>query len=224
MRFPVLFLIALTTAVPLFGQDGIYADLLNKRGITNRLIRETFLTVTRESFAPEGTGGYLAGDTEVPYPDGGFIIKPSLALSCLVYLAPRTGERCLVAGNGVAYPAALLANICQDTWVIEESEAKLSRYGDVITSYASGDITLSGRQATDDILASGPFDIIMLAGASERVSEVLLNALKPGGRLLVPLTEPGGFQILVIATRSESGFSLRALRDCFFPGFIAPFP
>lgn len=224
MRFLVLLLIALTTVVPLFGQDGVYADLLNKRGITNRLIREAFLTVPREPFAPEGTGEYLARDTEVPYPDGGFIIKPSLALSCLVYLSPRAGDRCLVAGNGVAYPAALLASICQDTSVIEESEDRLSRYAEVVSSYAVGEVALSGRTAVADILASGPFDIILLAGASERVSKELLNALEPGGRLLVPLTEPGGFQILVIATRGESGFSFRALRDCFFPKFEKPFP
>lgn len=224
MRILWCIILCILSISPVFGQNSIYTEILSKRGITNLVIREAFTTVTREPFAPEGSQRYLAADAEVPFPDGGFIIKPSLALSCLLYLAPVPGERCLVAGNGTGYMASLLAHICEDTYVIEESEKQLAAVGDTILSFASGSIAVSDRASLEGTLLSGPFDIIMLSSATNTVPENLLKALSPGGRLLAPLSEPGGFQILMIITKTEGGYSLRALRECFFPGFIRPFP
>jgi len=212
--FTVLFICPL---LPVCGQEGIYAELLSKRGVSNQVIRDAFLTVDRASFADEGSERYLSKDTEVPYPDGGFLIKPSLALSCLTCLQPLPEERCLVTGSNTGYIASLLAHICKDMYVVEESAGKTAAYGNIIESYAAGSVSVLGSDALDDLLDTGPFDIIMLSSAAGGVSDDFIQALGPGGRILAPLEEPGGFQVLVIIQRTQDSYSIQALRDCFFP-------
>jgi len=223
---PLVLFFSLVAVLSLHPQEAtLYEEILSRRGVTNQRIREAFLSVPRTPFIDEGMERYLDKDSEIPLAEGGFLIKPSMALSCLLYLSPQPGDRCLVAGGNTGYMASLLASICEDVSVIEESPERIEASGGMIRSYASGSVSLSLKDDIAGVLESGNFDIIMLAGATETVPAVLLEHLSSGGTLLAPLEEPGGFQILILVTRTGDGsYRIRALRDCFFPDFGDPVP
>lgn len=198
-----------------------YADLVTaKGGVKDEAIAAAFAATNRTTFVGSGPWkvftavGYIdtpSDDPEFLYQDVAIAIspersinngEPSLHTRCIGALKPLTGERVLHVGAGTGYYTAILANLVGTTGSVVAFEIEDDLAARAVANLADfPQVEVCARSAIEPNLPAS--DIIYVnAGATYPPSE-WLDALKPGGRLLFPLTANHGAGLMVMITRSS---------------------
>ena len=176
------------------------------------------LDVPRELFVPKAELAYL--DIDIPLAEGAQarrMLKPVVIGRLLQALAPMPQERALDVACGAGYSTALLARLSGEVVGVEDDLALVKQaqknLGSAVTVVA-GPLNLGWP-------GGGPYDVILLNGASEVVPESLFSQLTDGGRLACVLgTGRAGRAMLYLRSGREVGG--RPLFDAaapLLPGF-----
>jgi protein-L-isoaspartate(D-aspartate) O-methyltransferase len=142
--------------------------------------------------------------------------QPTLHALCLATLSPKKGERVVHVGAGTGYYTTLLVKLVGDSGVVDAYEIEptlAQRATDNLAAFPN--VTVHARSG-----AEGPLpacDVLYVnAGATEPLA-VWLDALRPLGRLLFPMTPDGGVGAMLLITRQEDGsFTARFLLQAQF--------
>ena len=161
-------------------------------------------TVPRHEFVPAEVSELAYADSPLPIGHGKTISQPFIVALMVELLDVRPEERVLEVGTGLGYHAAVLASLADTVYTVElipelaEGAARsLVRAGADNVSVRAGD---GGRGWKEH----APFDKISAAAAPEHVPPALLEQLRPGGRLVLPIG-PADEQNLVLVTKDEEG-------------------
>ena len=161
-------------------------------------------TVPRHEFVPADVSELAYADSPLPIGHGKTISQPFIVALMVELLDVQPEDRVLEVGTGLGYHAAVLASLAGTVHTVElipelaEAAARsLVRTGFDNVSVRAGD---GGRGWKEH----APFDKISAAAAPEHVPPALLEQLRPGGRLVLPLG-PFDEQTLVLVTRDEEG-------------------
>ena len=153
--------------------------------VLNPDVLEVLFVVKREEFVPPAHRRLAFADTQIPLgeADGARMFSPRVEAHALQALAMKKHENVLEIGTGSGYMAALLGahadhvrSIEIDPQLADMARANLARAGvtNVVVEVGNG---LAGSPAY------APYDAVMVSGAVPAVPQVLLDQLKPGGRL-----------------------------------------
>ena len=167
--------------------------------------------VPRHRFVLEPLAPHAYGDMPLPIGFDKTISQPFIAALMMDLLGPQPHETVLEIGTGLGYQAAVLAELSRQVWSVEiveefagEAEARLRRLGYANVGIRYGDGTRGWAE-------HAPFDKILVAAAAERIPPALLEQLKPGGRLVLPMG-PAEAQRLTVVDKSPTGeFATRKL-------------
>jgi len=186
--------------------------------VTDLRIQSAMLDVPRERFVPNAELAYL--DIDIPLAEGAQarrLLKPVVIGRLLQALAPASGERALDVACGTGYSAALLASLSGEVIAVEDDLALVKQAQKNLGSgvkVVAGPLNLGWP-------GGGPYDVILLNGATEVVPESLFSQLKDGGRLACVLgTGRAGRAMLYLRSGKEVGG--RPLFDAaapLLPGF-----
>ena len=161
-------------------------------------------TVPRHEFVPAEVSELAYADSPLPIGHGKTISQPFIVALMVELLDVQPEDRVLEVGTGLGYHAAVLASLADTVYTVElipelaEAAARsLVRIGADNVSVRAGD---GGRGWKEH----APFDKISAAAAPEHVPPALLEQLRPGGRLVLPLG-PFDEQTLVLVTKDEEG-------------------
>ena len=186
--------------------------------VTDLRVQSAMLDVPRERFVPNAELAYL--DIDIPLAEGAQarrMLKPVVIGRLLQALAPASQERALDVGCGTGYSAALLASLSGEVIAVEDDLALVTQAKKNLGSsvkVVAGPLNLGWP-------GGGPYDVILLNGATEVVPESLFSQLKEGGRLACVLgTGRAGRAMLYLRSGSEVGG--RPLFDAaapLLPGF-----
>jgi protein-L-isoaspartate(D-aspartate) O-methyltransferase len=136
----------------------------------------------------------------------------------MLQAAEITGsDNVLVAGSASGYTAALVAQLAARVTATEPDPAEAAKAKDVLAGLGLANVNFRPAAAADGDPASGPYDVIILDGATEITPDRLFQQLKDGGRLVgvFAMTKPPR---AVIVTRSHgTDFGHRALFDATVP-------
>ena len=186
--------------------------------VTDLRIQSAMLDVPRERFVPNAELAYL--DIDIPLAEGAQarrMLKPVVIGRLLQALAPASHERALDVGCGTGYSAALLASLSGEVIAVEDDLALVTQAKKNLGSsvkVVAGPLYLGWP-------GGGPYDVILLNGATEIVPESLFSQLKDGGRLACVLgTGRAGRAMLYVRSGGEVGG--RPLFDAaapLLPGF-----
>jgi protein-L-isoaspartate(D-aspartate) O-methyltransferase len=186
--------------------------------VTDLRVVAAMLDVPRERFVPTAELAYL--DIDIPLAEGGQarrMLKPVVIGRLLQALAPMPQERALDVGGGTGYSAALLARLAGEVIALEDELALVKQAQKNLGSsvkVVAGPLNLGWP-------GGGPYDVILLNGATELVPASLFSQLKDGGRLACVLgTGRAGRAMLYLRSGSEVGG--RPLFDAaapLLPGF-----
>ncbi len=142
--------------------------------------------------------------------------QPTLHAFCLAALAPKKGERVVHIGAGTGYYTAVLAKLVGETGAVDAYEIESGLAQRAIKNLAAfHHVTVKSRSG-----AEGPLlacDVLYVnAGATEPLA-VWLDALRPNGRLLFPMTPAAGVGAMLLITKREDGaFAARFLVQAQF--------
>jgi protein-L-isoaspartate(D-aspartate) O-methyltransferase len=186
--------------------------------VTDLRIQSAMLDVPRERFVPNPELAYL--DIDIPLAEGAQarrMLKPVVIGRLLQALAPASQERALDVAGGNGYSAALLASLSGEVIAVEDDLALVKQAQKNLGSHVkvvAGPLNLGWP-------GGGPYDVILLNGATEIVPESLFSQLKDGGRLACVLgTGRAGRAMLYLRSGSEvSGRPLFDAAAPLLPGF-----
>jgi protein-L-isoaspartate(D-aspartate) O-methyltransferase len=191
---------------------------LAREGVTDPLVLAALMRVERSAFVPKQLLELAHENSALPIGHGQTISQPFIVAVMTSALGVKPGERVLEVGTGSGYQAAVLVEYGCEVYSIERIQALAERAALALLSQdyrvrlKVGDGALGWRE-------EAPFDgIVVTAGATE-IPRQLVNQLKEGRRLVIPLGEPDA-QRLFVVTRHGAKYTLRGLMDVRFVPLI----
>ena len=175
------------------------------RGVRDEATLRAMRTVPRHQFVPADVKSAAYEDHPLPIGYGQTISQPFIVgyMTELLGLGPRS--RVLEIGTGSGYQAAILAEIAGDVYTMEiigelatSAAERLRRLGYERVHVRRGD----GFDGWKD---AAPFDAIIVTAAAGFVPPPLVEQLKPGGRLVIPVGSVYGAQSLVVVEKARDG-------------------
>jgi protein-L-isoaspartate(D-aspartate) O-methyltransferase len=188
--------------------------------VTDLRIIDAMLAVPREAFVPKSQRALAYLDLDLDVSEGGpvkrFLIKPAVIARMLQAAGIKETDSVLVAGCPSGYIAAVVAKLAARVTAVEGDAAYAAKAGDVLAKLGFGNVTVRNAAAGEGDEANAPYDVIVLAGATEIVPDRLYRQLGDGGRL-VGVFAMGRPQRAMIVTHSHDDFGDRALFDAAVP-------
>jgi len=189
---------------------------IEARDISDATVLRAMRAVPRHLFVPERLQSEAYADHPLPIGEGQTISQPYIVAFMTEQLQLKGGEKVLEIGTGSGYQAAVLAEICGEVYTIEivdvlarQAKERLQRLGYKNVFVRSGD----GYQGWPD---KAPFDAIIVTAAPDHVPQPLVDQLKVGGRMILPVGRY--FQNLrVIVKTGEDVFHRNVLPVRFVP-------
>jgi protein-L-isoaspartate(D-aspartate) O-methyltransferase len=179
----------------------IQVDLMSEeleRAVLDDRVMEVMLRVPRHLFVPEQLAALAYQDTPLPIGFDKTISQPFInaIMTDLLELEPQ--DVVLEVGTGLGYHAAILAELVNQVWSVEiveefagEAERRLGQLGYANVGIRVGD----GSRGWSE---HAPFDKILVTAAAERLPPALLDQLKSGGRIVLPMGGGEAQQLTVI--------------------------
>jgi len=187
--------------------EAIYAETRSLTGLPGMSpgVRAALAKVERHRLVPPPQRALAYGNHPLPIGAGQTISQPYIVALSTDLIAPAPHHSVLEVGTGSGYQAAVLAEIVARVYSIElieslgrEAERRLRELGYRNIEIRIGD----GYKGWPE---KGPFDAIVVTAAAPRVPEALLEQLKPGGRMVIPVGDSGETQELVLITKDDQG-------------------
>lgn len=202
-------------------RKALVAHQIEARGVRDTLVLEAMRTVPREKFIPKALRKDAYEDRPLPIGEGQTISQPYIVAYMLEALALRGGEKVLEIGAGSGYAAAVLAQIAREVFTVERIGQLAKTASENLAAAGCVNVHVRHADGTEGWADEAPFDAILVSAGAPRVPKSLLNQLKVGGHMVVPVGSDPRAQELVRITRvSETEFDREDIADVRFVPLI----
>jgi protein-L-isoaspartate(D-aspartate) O-methyltransferase len=192
---------------------------LRARGIWDERVLGAMATVPREEFVPRHLRHRAYVDSALPIGGEQTISQPWIVAAICQELALRGPERVLEVGTGSGYSAAVLAQLAAEV-VSVERDPELSRSARrVLATLGVGNVHLEIGDGSLGDPDRAPFEAIAVHATAPGPPPALIEQLRDGGRLVVPLFEEGE-EMLVVFHRHGERLTRAAVAPCRFVPLI----
>jgi len=189
---------------------------LRGRGIKDPRVLAAMAATPRHLFVPETLRGAAYDDRPLPIGDGQTISQPYIVAYMSELLELQGQEKVLEIGTGSGYQAAILAQLAREVYSIEIILALSERAKPILERLGYRNVSLNVGDGFFGWEEKAPFDAILLTAAAPKVPEPLWRQLREGGRIIMPLGEPGQTQRLVRLRKRDGKESVETLTDVRF--------
>lgn len=186
------------------------------RGVKNERVLEAMRAIPREWFVPKDQAKKAYRDHPLDIGHGQTISQPYIVAAMTELLDPKPDQKILEVGTGSGYQAAVLSKLVREVDTIEivgelaESAAQTLRaHGFANVHVFSGD----GYRGREEL---APFDGIIVTAAPDKVPKPLIDQLKIGGRLVIPVGDRHSHQMLEVLERTKDGTRRREIFEVKF--------
>ena len=195
---------------------------LKGRDISDARVLAAMGRVPRHRFVRPNLMGEAYTDRALPIEEGQTISQPYIVALMTQLLELEGSERVLEVGTGSGYQAAVLAELVKQVYTIEilpglakTAAARLADLGFANVQVRAGD----GFRGWPD---AAPFDAIIVTAGASHVPAPLVDQLKEGGRLVIPVDGPGGYQELLQCRKERGQLSTKVIAPVRFVPLIEP--
>ncbi len=190
-------------------------DYVVARGIQDPLVLRAMEKVPRHLFVDEALRERAYGDYALPIGDKQTISQPYVIAQTTQALDLHGGEKILEIGTGSGYQTAILANIADHVYSMEKIPQLARRARKILDLLGCHNVAIRILDGTYGWSEEAPFDAILVSAVSDSIPEKLLDQVREGGRLILPLGE-GECQHLVRLRKTDGGWEREVLGPCRF--------
>lgn len=189
---------------------------LRSRGVTDTRVLTAMERVDRGLFVRGIFAERAYEDMPLPIACGQTISQPSVVGLMTQALAVNTRDTVLEVGTGSGYQAAILSQLARRVYTVDRYRRLVREASDLFRQLDIANITTIIADGSFGLPDQAPFDRIIVTAAAEDPPGPLLEQLKPGGIMVVPVGQSDTVQSLIKVTRSASGFEYEELRPVRF--------
>ncbi len=172
-----------------------------RRGIKNPLVISAMKEVPRHLFVPKRLIPRAYEDTPLPIGHDQTISQPYIVAYMTEALRLTGGEKVLEIGAGCGYQAAVLGKIAREVYTVERIEDLAKRAKETLDKLGYKNVHVIVGDGTLGLKEFAPYDAIIVTAGGPKVPEALLEDLKVGGTLVMPVGEYRYNQTLVRITK-----------------------
>jgi protein-L-isoaspartate(D-aspartate) O-methyltransferase len=180
-----------------------------RRGLDDPALIAAFRAVPREAFIGGTYQAYAYADAPLPIESGQTISQPYIVALTIDAAAIGPRDKVLEIGAGSGYAAAVIGQIAGEVVAIERHHELVELARERMRRLGYGNVRIVEGDGTRGCPAEAPFEAIVAAASGSHVPSVLLDQLKPGGRIVMPIGEPQAVQSLSKLTKHADGTTTR---------------
>lgn len=186
-------------------QRNAMVRLIRSRGVDDRTVLEAMRAVPRHEFVPAADRKRAYGDHPLPIGYGQTISQPYIVAFMTEVVQAEDGMKVLEVGTGSGYQAAILAEIGCSVFTIEIFEPLAESARDRLERLGFESVTVRHGDGHDGWPEAAPFDAIVVTAAAGYIPPALIEQLKPGGRMVIPVGSVYGVQNLIKVEKDRDG-------------------
>ena len=189
------------------GYDKMRQEMVEKqlksRGIKDKQVLKALETIPRHVFVPDNLADEAYSDGPLPIGSGQTISQPYIVAYMSEQLDLQKSDKVLEIGTGSGYQAAVLAELVEAVFTIEIIPELSENAQKVLNMLEYGNITFKVGNGYYGWPEYAPYDAIIVTAAADEIPQPLIDQLKVGGHLIIPVGE--FFQELILLTKEDKG-------------------
>ncbi len=188
--------------------------------IRDERVLDAMNRLPRHLFVPEAIKHQAYKDNALPISSNQTISQPYIVARMTELLELAPDSRILEIGAGSGYQTSILASLGGKIFAIERIPNLAKEAQERIQKFGFHNVTLRCADGTNGWEVYAPFDGILVAAGSPEMPQPLLDQLKIGGRLVIPIGKDPKTQNLIRVTRTAKGFQTEDFGACSFVPLI----
>lgn len=192
-------------------REEMVRDQLEGRDITDAEVLRAMRTVPRDAFVPESMRDQAYDDTPLPIGHGQTISQPYIVAFMTQSLGVGPGDRVLEIGTGSGYQAAVLAMLVREVYTIEIVEPLAKYAQDILEKLNVQNVRVRAGDGYQGWKEAAPFDAVIVTCAPDLIPQPLVDQLKEGGKMIIPVGPERGIQRLVLLQKKDGKVERRAV-------------
>ena len=203
-------------------RERMVREQITSRGIQNAAVLKAMRVTPRHSFVPPDVLPFAYEDYPVLIGYGQTISQPYIVAFMTELLDVRKEHRVLEIGTGSGYQAAILSQLAKEVYTVEIVPQLAMSAADTLKRLGYKNVLVREGDGYHGWPEKAPFDRIILTAAPPELPQIVVNQLKPGGRLLAPLGHAINQQITLVEKAVDGKITTRSLLPVRFVPMVKP--
>ncbi len=184
-------------------RNNMVRNQIASRGINHEPTLDAMRKVERHLFVPQRSQARAYDDNPMPIGYGQTISQPFIVAYMTQLVDPQPGHRVLEIGAGSGYQGAVLAEIVEDVYTIEIVPELGEQAKTLLNDLGYSNVEVIVGDGYFGLPHKGPFDAIVVTAAAEYIPPPLIEQLKEGGKMIIPVGSPFMVQTLILLEKLE---------------------
>jgi protein-L-isoaspartate(D-aspartate) O-methyltransferase len=189
---------------------------IQRRGIDDTRVLQAMLKVKRHLFVPEQYRPMAYADRPLPIGEGQTISQPYIVALMTYHLHVKPEDKVLEIGTGSGYQAAVLAELAKEVYSIEIIEQLARSADERLRELGYTNVWVKCGDGFYGWAEHAPYDAIIITCAARTIPERLVEQLRDGGRMILPLGDEPFHQSLTVLTKRGEKIEKQRITDVVF--------
>lgn len=227
MNYIFRFILVIISLYSCFAQNDTYKNeretmvkqQIEYRGISNQLTLKAMTKVPRHKFVPPSLVNRAYDDSPLPIGYGQTISQPYIVAYMTAAIDPKPEYNVLEIGTGSGYQAAVLSEIVGEVYTIEIITGLYETASKRLRDLGYKNVTCKNADGYYGWKEYAPFDAIVVTAAAEYIPPPLIEQLKDGGKMIIPVGSPFLNQNLILVEKKGEDITTKTLLPVLFVPF-----
>ncbi len=192
---------------------------IENRGVKNKTVLQSMRTVPRHLFIPQKNVPNAYEDRPLPIGYGQTISQPYIVAYMTDAIDPKPHQKVLEIGTGSGYQAAILSGLVKEVYTIEIIPELGNTAATRLKNLGYKNVAVKIQDGYFGWAAYAPFDAIIVTAAAEYIPPSLIEQLKDGGKIVIPIGSPFMNQMLMLVEKKGKKITTKSLMPVVFVPF-----